>query len=98
MRKYLAKLDCNNMPRNKTAIERLIIPKYEIERIIDQSVPLKKQGNGLERNTCQKKNSIQPNCGWFIGLTKRTKITQITKRHLIKLRLKLDNLKEAMKK
>ena len=36
MRKYLAKLDWNNMLRNKTAIECWNILKYEIERIIDQ--------------------------------------------------------------
>ena len=55
MRKYLAKLDWNNMLMNKTAIECWNILKYEIERIIDKFVLLKKQGNGLERNTCQKK-------------------------------------------
>ena len=35
MRKYLAKLDWNNMLRNKTAIERWNILKYEIESIVD---------------------------------------------------------------
>ena len=55
MRKYLAKLDWNNMLMNKTTIECWNILKYEIESIIDKFVPLKKQGNGLERNTCQKK-------------------------------------------
>ena len=43
MRKCLAKLDWNNMLRNKTAIECWNILKYEIESIIDQFVPLKKQ-------------------------------------------------------
>ena len=52
MRKYLTKLDWNNMLMNKTAIECWNILKYEIESIIDKFVPLK---NGLERNTCQKK-------------------------------------------
>ena len=64
MRKYLAKLDCNKMLRNKTATECWNILKYEIESIIDQFVPLKKKENGLERNTCQKKlleNSVQSN-------------------------------------
>ena len=42
MRKYLAKLDWNNMLMNKTAIECSKI--YEIESIIDKFVPLKKQG------------------------------------------------------
>ena len=44
MRKYLAKLDWNNMLMNKTAIECWNILKYEIESIIDKFVPLKKQG------------------------------------------------------
>ena len=34
----------NNMLRNKTAIECWDILKYEIESIVDKSVPLKKQG------------------------------------------------------
>ena len=42
MRKYLAKLDWNNMLMNKTAIEYWNILKYEIESIIDTFVPLKK--------------------------------------------------------
>ena len=55
MRKYLAKLDWNNMLMNKTAIECWNILKYEIESIIDKFVPLKNKENVLERNTCQKK-------------------------------------------
>ena len=55
MRKYLAKLDWNNMLMNKTAIECRNILKYEIESIINKFVPLKNKENGLERNTCQKK-------------------------------------------
>ena len=43
MRKYLAKLDWNNMLMNKIAIECWNILKYEIESIIDKFVPLKKQ-------------------------------------------------------
>ena len=46
MRKYLVKLDWNNMLRNKTAIECWNIIKSEVEGIIDQCVPLKKE-NGL---------------------------------------------------
>ena len=38
MRKYLAKLDWNNMLMNKTATESWNIPKYEVESIIDQFV------------------------------------------------------------
>ena len=44
MRKYLAKLDWNNMLMDKTAIECWKILKYEIESIIDKFVPLKNQG------------------------------------------------------
>ena len=44
MRKYLVKLDWNNMLMNKIAIECWNILKYEIESIIDKFVPLKKQG------------------------------------------------------
>ena len=55
MRKYLAKLDWNNMLMNKTAIECWNILKYEFEGIIDKFVPLKKKKNDIERNTCQKK-------------------------------------------
>ena len=56
IRKYLAKLDWNNMLMNKTANECWNILKYEIENIIDKFVsPKKTKENGLERNTCQKK-------------------------------------------
>ena len=55
IRKYLAKLDWNNMLRNKTTIECWSILKYEIESTINKFVSLKKKENGLERNTCQKK-------------------------------------------
>ena len=51
MRKHLAKLDFDNMLRNKTATECWNILKCEIESIIDQFVPLKNKENGLERNT-----------------------------------------------
>ena len=44
IKKYLAKLHWNNMLRNKTTIECWNILKYEIESIIDQFIPLKKQG------------------------------------------------------
>ena len=43
MRKYLAKLDWNNMLMNKTAIECWNILKYEIESTINKFVPLKKR-------------------------------------------------------
>ena len=51
MRKYLAKLDWNNMLMNKTAIECWNILKYEIESIIDTFVPYQKQGK-----QCRKKH------------------------------------------
>ena len=51
MRKYLAKLDWNNMLMNKTAIECWNILKYEIESIIDKFVPFQKQGK-----QCRKKH------------------------------------------
>ena len=49
MRKYLAKLDWNNMLMNKSAIECWNILKYKIESIIDKFVPLKKQKKLLEK-------------------------------------------------
>ena len=55
MRKYLAKLDWNNMLMNKTAIECWNILKYEIESIIDKCVPLKKQGKRYKKKHSQKK-------------------------------------------
>ena len=64
MRKYLAKLDWNNMQRNKTAIECWNILKYEIESIIDKFVPLKKQGKLSQKKHLSKeaiKNSVQAN-------------------------------------
>ena len=51
MRKYLAKLDWNNMLMNKTAIECWNILKYEIESIIDKFFPFQKQGK-----RCRKKH------------------------------------------
>ena len=100
MRKYLAKLNWNNMLTNKTATECWNILKYEIESIIDKFV--KNKENGLERNTCQKKllekQCLSKLCGGFIGVPERMKTMQITKRHLMQLQLKLDNLKEAMNK
>ena len=44
MKKYLSKLDWNNMLRNKTTIEFWNILKYEIESINYTYVPLNKQG------------------------------------------------------
>ena len=56
MRKYLAKLDWNNMLMNKTAIECWNILKYEIESIIDKFVPLKKIGKTVLKETLVKRS------------------------------------------
>ena len=58
MRNDLAKLDWNIMLMNNTAIEFWNILKYEIESIIDQFVPLKKQGQ-LSRNKHLSKEAIR---------------------------------------
>ena len=57
MKKYLTKLDWNKVLRNKTAIESWNIQKYEIGSIIDQFVPLKKQGK-RSRKTHLSKEAI----------------------------------------
>ena len=44
MRKHLAKIDWNNTLENKTATESWNILKSEIDCIVEQFVPLKKQG------------------------------------------------------
>ena len=100
MRKYLAKLDWNNMLRNKTAVECWNILKYETESIIDKFVPLKNKGNSLQRNLLKKLLKILFNNlrRGFMGAPERMKTLQISKRHLMQLRLKLDSLKEAMGK
>ena len=89
------------MLMNKTAIECWNMLKYEIESIIDKFVPLKNKENGIERDTCQKKlleKLCSSKCGGFIGVPDRKMTMQITKRHLMQLQQKLDNLKEAMSK
>ena len=59
MRKYLAKLDWNNMLTNKTAIECWNILKYEIESIIDKFVPLKKTQRKRSRKKHLSKEAIK---------------------------------------
>ena len=54
MRKYLAKIDWNNMVMNKTAIECWNILKYEIESIIDKFFSLKKQGKRSKKKHLSK--------------------------------------------
>ena len=92
MTKYLAKLDWNNMLRNKTATECWNILKYEIESIIYKCFVEKNKENSLERNTCQKKllekYRTSKLCAGFIGIPERTermKTTQSIKRHLMQL-------------
>ena len=61
MRKYLAKLDWNNMLLNKTAVECWNIIKYDIEFIIDKCVPLKNKETSLEEGKKErKKKNITP--------------------------------------
>ena len=63
MRKYLAKLDCNNMLINKTTTDCWKILKFEIENIID-IFPMKSKESSLERSPCQNKlleNSVHAN-------------------------------------
>ena len=61
MRKYLAKLDWNNMLMNKTAIECWNILKYETENIVDQFVPLKTKENSLQTKDLSKEAIIARN-------------------------------------
>ena len=55
MRKYLAKLDWNNMLMNKTAIECWNILKYETESIIDKFVPFQKTRKTVQKETLVKR-------------------------------------------
>ena len=73
-RKYLTKLDWNNMLRNKTAIECWNILKYVIEIITDPFVPLKKQEKALNAATneiMQSKRSYQQKLACNIKMTAR---------------------------
>ena len=82
MRKYLAKLDWNNMLMNKTAIECWNILKYEMESIIDKFVPLKSNENGLETLVKRSyKKIVLKQTMWRVYRRTR-KTMQITKRHL----------------
>ena len=102
MRKYLAKLDWNNMLMNKTAIECWNILNYEIESIINKFVALKKQGKRSRKKHLSKKairKILFKQTMWRVYRHTRTmKTMQITKRHLMQLQPKLDNLKETINK
>ena len=57
----------------------------------------KNKEKGLERQKkLLEKYNTSKLCGGFIGVPERMKTMQITKRHLIQLRLKINYLKEAM--
>ena len=79
MRKYLAKLDWNNMLMKK--IECWNILKYEIESIIDKFVPLKKQGKRSRKKHLSKeaiRKMVFKQTMWgFIGVPERMKTVQI---------------------
>ena len=77
------------MLRNKTATECWNILKYEIESIIDQFVPLKKQGKQSRKKHVSKEAIIKI-------AYKQTMWRVYT--HTRKVRMKLDNLKEATSK
>ena len=72
------------MLMNKTTIECWNILRYEMESIIDQFVPFKKQGRKAIRKIAYKETMY-----WVYRRT-RKETTQITKKHLMQLRLKLD--------
>ena len=96
----LAKLDWNNI--GITAVGCWSILKYEMDSTIDKFVPLKKKQGKRSKKKHLSKEAIRKIanklCGGFIGVPERMNTMQITKRHLMQLRLKLDNLKEAMSK
>ena len=51
-----------------------------------------------ENSVQTQKEAIRKLCGGFIGVPERTKTTQISKRHLMQLRINFDNLKDAISK
>ena len=64
MRIYLANIDWNNLLKNKTATTCWTCLKYEIEGIIQQFVPLRKQG---ERSRKKRKIAQNKCCGGYIN-------------------------------
>ena len=85
IRKRLTLIDWNDKMKNKTAAECWNIVRGELDNAIDSYVPMKKQGNGLRRNICQKRLSerldINKICGGFINIRERIQIMMLTKRH-----------------
>ena len=97
-RKYLVKLDWNNMPRNKTTTECWNIKTYVTESIIDKFVSLKKQGKRKRKKKETIRNILYRQTMLRVYRHTRTDedyTNYSTKRHLMQLYMKLDNLKEA---
>ena len=61
MRKYLAKIDWNNILENKTATECLNMLKCDIYCIVDKFIPLKKQGKRSKKKHQSKEAIIKIN-------------------------------------
>ena len=90
------------MLMNKTAIECWNILKYEIESIIDKFVPFQKLGKWCRKKHLSKeaiRKIVLKQTMWRVyRRTRKEETMQTTKRHLMQLQLKSDNLKEAMSK
>ena len=91
------------MLRNKITIECCNILKYEIESIVEQFVPLKKNNEtGLEGNTCQNKlltNSVGKKTMRRVYMrTRKNEDYTNCKEALMQLRLTFYNLNEAVSK
>ena len=97
MRKYVAKLDWNNMLRNKTAIDCWNILKYEIESIIDKYVPLKKQGKRSRKKQLSKeaiRKIVFKQTMWRVYRRTRKMKTANYKEALNATTIEISNLKE----
>ena len=85
IRNSLALIDWNDTMNKKTATECWNILRGELDSAIYSYVPMKKKGNGLKRNICQRRHSekldINRICGGFINIQGRIKIMMLTKRH-----------------
>ena len=101
MRKYLAKLDWNNILMNKIAIECWNILKYETESIIDKFVPLKKQRKRSRKKHLSKEAIriiVFKQTMWRVYRRTRKDEDYANYKEAINLELKLENLKEPLKK
>ena len=102
MRKYLAKIDWNNTPENKTATECRNILKSEIDSIVEKFVPLKKQGKRSKKKHLSKEAIRKIKYKQMMWKTYRQNGSEedyaIYKEALTKLQLKLEIQREAMKK